>query len=92
MIHNPDDRMQKMLKQLSGILRMDVALWYGVFRGDKPRKRRAAPRFKRSPWAPGYGCLDCVAQKPERALRKALVRAKQWQKLQSEYARDPQPS
>jgi hypothetical protein len=94
-IHNPDDRRQKLCKQVAGLLELPkdvtVWVWYGVFR-QAPRKRRAPPRYSRSPWGPGYSCMNCEAQKPERAVRKALAYAKWWRKNVKGGRRDPQPS
>jgi hypothetical protein len=99
-IHNPVDRMAKLLKQVRAVARNSrlrveyfgspavkdrkAAEWYG----DRPytwRERRACGVYNRRQggtryWGPCYSCLCCRAEKPERALRNALAKAKLWQK------------
>lgn len=99
MIHNPVDRLAKLMKQLRGVeadphLHVEYVV-SGIschrkacrIRGaqylpmDRLQRKVETKRARRSvgsdTWAPHYRCRPAVAQKPERAVRKALNAAHQ---------------
>jgi hypothetical protein len=94
MIHNPADRLAKLLKQLRGVetdpyLHVEYVI-SGIsshrkvcrIRGvqylpmDRLQRKVETKRARRSAgsdiWGPHYRCRLAVAQKPERAVKKAL--------------------